>query len=649
MSRSKSKRQKGNGQPVKQTQSPPTSSSPSSRVTKPDWCKNKKKNKKRPPRHYNVPNNGGLQSNLPQAGSPNHSITKDERSKPCVNSSRIKIQEPGESKPTQLQCVRAPKVKVIYESESEFEFEFEFAYKDPAHAQAPLQSQLQSQSTSLERVVGREEATPASCPGHRQQSRGTSESESTSESQSVFSSESRREISLPSPPSPERIVDHEEVTPASLTDYEQQTHESILWDIDNEYELSSEVGSGLAREPFLSSPSPYTSALPKRSRPSAHDSRRKAVQAPVPSTPESLHEFEPGPSTSLEFVQDMCALFVRYAESGLFTQGNRIQPFRKVRGARPAAWPRGLSAEIGLETPSKAGSEIELFEPSQADVESESESQSEAEDDSDDELPTAKRPRYGLSVDSPEPNESTEPGSSNPGHLSNSEQTPDLHESAEREQSSGDELGLDLEPDLDLIASSELELVPELESPSAVASSDPEGKQLRTPTSIRDELPTRLVRQLNKKIEEAVSRDKEENPSHWGGLWMKEYARGGEIKERVEAEYRQDMIRKKEEEAKRKRIEKVDRDKKKKERERKRMEEQKMQEREARKKAEEQKKKKSQKRGRASQKTRYGGCRSCRSCWTGKGRSFRVVALGLISKEIRVMHNWRGLGKISYP
>ncbi|KAJ5436879.1 hypothetical protein N7445_007764 [Penicillium cf. griseofulvum] len=450
---------------------------------------------------------------------------------------------------------------------------------------------------SLERVVGREEATPASCPGHRQQSRGTSESESTSESQSVFSSESRREISLPSPPSPERIVDHEEVTPASLTDYEQQTHESILWDIDNEYELSSEVGSGLAREPFLSSPSPYTSALPKRSRPSAHDSRRKAVQAPVPSTPESLHEFEPGPSTSLEFVQDMCALFVRYAESGLFTQGNRIQPFRKVRGARPAAWPRGLSAEIGLETPSKAGSEIELFEPSQADVESESESQSEAEDDSDDELPTAKRPRYGLSVDSPEPNESTEPGSSNPGHLSNSEQTPDLHESAEREQSSGDELGLDLEPDLDLIASSELELVPELESPSAVASSDPEGKQLRTPTSIRDELPTRLVRQLNKKIEEAVSRDKEENPSHWGGLWMKEYARGGEIKERVEAEYRQDMIRKKEEEAKRKRIEKVDRDKKKKERERKRMEEQKMQEREARKKAEEQKKKKSQKRG----------------------------------------------------
>jgi hypothetical protein len=201
------------------------------------------------------------------------------------------------------------------------------------------------------------------------------------------------------------------------------------------------------------------------------------------------------------------------------------------------------------------------------------------------------------SEESPELLSSQKPGSSNPEQFSEPEETPDPHELSERELSSENVSGVNLGPDLDLIASSDPEPVPDLESPSDLArSSAPGSEQTRTPTSFRDELPTGLVRQLNKKIEDAIARDKKENPRHWGGLWMKEHARGEGIMKRVEEEYRQDLIRKKEEEAERKRIEKVQRDKRKKERERKRMEEQKMREREARKNGEEQKKKKSQKR-----------------------------------------------------
>lgn len=82
---------------------------------------------------------------------------------------------------------------------------------------------------------------------------------------------------------------------------------------------------------------------------------------------------------------------------------------------------------------------------------------------------------------------------------------------------------------------------------------------------------------------------------------MKELARGSEIKERVEAEYEREMVKKKEE-AERKRIKKQERDQKlkeKREREKKEREERKMQkerdEREAQKKKEEEQERQKQK------------------------------------------------------
>ncbi|CAI7583978.1 unnamed protein product [Penicillium glandicola] len=198
-----------------------------------------------------------------------------------------------------------------------------------------------------------------------------------------------------------------------------------------------------------------------------------------------------------------------------------------------------------------------------------------SDDDPDFEPPEAKRPRLisseleGLTdrEELSERGESPQPelGSSNPEHE------------------------LDLEPLLDLAILTNPEPLPGVER-----SSDPEGELSRTP-SMRDESPVRQSRQLNKRIEEEIARDKKENPTHWGGLWMKEYERGGQIKERVEAQYKQEMMRKKEE-AERKKKERDKMQKEKKEREKKEMEERKMQkereEREARKKKEEQERQK---------------------------------------------------------
>ncbi|KXG45530.1 uncharacterized protein PGRI_032970 [Penicillium griseofulvum] len=928
MSRSKSKRGKGNGQPVQQTQSPPISSSPPTRVTKqPAWQKNKKKNKSRGPQHSNVPNNGGLKSKPPQAVShnrphapnnggvkskppqaaSNHSITNDRQPKQSLNSSRVNVQKPAKSKPTQLQRARPPEEEIVDVAECEFEY----AHKDATHDQPQLQSQssLRSppsspprvpvlkktapesgnnwhqtretsspdiysesemeciplspphmdvdfertspvsdndppQSThelsaskskarsrsqfvspsgsernsslpspaslervagraevtsvsrpnhvrqargtsesesisqsqfvspsgserncslpspeSLERAVGRKEIMPSSRRDHRQQTRGTSESESITESRSVSRSQSRREISLPSPPSlasPERVVDHEKVTPVSRTDYEQQAHESISYN-DHDSELSSEVLANSGREQVLSSPSLFTTRVRKRSRPSAHGSRRKAVQIPVPSTPESRHDHEPVITIPLRIFKIVCGALVSLAEEGLSAQDMgiqpelltqiRIQPHRKAREAEPAAYPAGISSEIGEETPSKAGSVFELYGSSQADADSgsgsESESQSESgleseseseslaptteealpsspplplvppravprvpapslpplrwlsrfdkprpsrrsslrptvwasrlrakcyircgekfimidgnkfpwlfaefppaahanpgwmfpdnpddpnfeplEDDCDQELPKSKRRRL-ISGNSPgsevssEPDESIEPESevpevggslepepSNPEEWSEPE-TSDPQEQSERQKLLEDGHGLDLEPFLDDMRSPEPEPVPELEKPSDSArSSDPESEP-RTPTPIQDDSLVRRSRQITKRIEDEIERDKEENPTHWRSSNIKQYRRMEEIMVRVEAECMKEMTKKKAEaELKKKDLERKKRDKQqrdiaqkeKKEKEKKEMEEKKKKKeraaKEAQKKKEELKRKK---------------------------------------------------------
>jgi hypothetical protein len=189
-----------------------------------------------------------------------------------------------------------------------------------------------------------------------------------------------------------------------------------------------------------------------------------------------------------------------------------------------------------------------------------------------------RRRRSGLSGDSPE-TELTERESSEP------------EQPSEPEQSSESEAHIDFGPLLDCMRSSDPQPLPELERPSdAERSSNPESEHPRPPTSIRDELPVWQSRQLNKRIDEAIVRDMEENPKFWGGSWMKEYERGVPIKEQVEADYKQEMAKKKEE-AERKKREKQERDrilKEKREKKRKEMAEQKLrQEREEQKRMEE--------------------------------------------------------------
>ena len=179
-------------------------------------------------------------------------------------------------------------------------------------------------------------------------------------------------------------------------------------------------------------------------------------------------------------------------------------------------------------------------------------------DDPDSELPEAKRRRVELSANSPHPEElaQREGSPSEAQEPSNSEQS-SVPES-EPEQF------LDLESSLDLATWSNPGPLPNLERPSdpeipsapepvpgLEISSDPErplDPEIESPHApIRNELPVWQIRKLNKQIDKAVEMDKEQNPQHWGGSWMKEYERGRQIKEQIEAAYEQEMAKKKEE------------------------------------------------------------------------------------------------------
>ncbi|KAJ5863195.1 hypothetical protein N7455_007263 [Penicillium solitum] len=180
-------------------------------------------------------------------------------------------------------------------------------------------------------------------------------------------------------------------------------------------------------------------------------------------------------------------------------------------------------------------------------------------DDPDPELPEAKRRRVELSTNSPHPEELTQrEGSpseaqeaSNPEQSSVSESEPekflDLESLLDLATRSNPEPLAELEAS-DHERSSDREPLPELKrSTDPDRSSDPENETARPTAAIRDELPVWQIRQLNKQIDKAVEVDKEHNPQHWGGSWMKEYERGGHIKVQIEAAYEQEMVKKKEE------------------------------------------------------------------------------------------------------
>ncbi|KUM61925.1 hypothetical protein ACN42_g5177 [Penicillium freii] len=172
-------------------------------------------------------------------------------------------------------------------------------------------------------------------------------------------------------------------------------------------------------------------------------------------------------------------------------------------------------------------------------------------DDLDSELPEAKRRRVELSANSPHPEEQAQ----REGSPSEAQEASNPQQSLVPE--SEPEKFLDLESSLDLAAWSNPEPLPNLERPSdpepvpgLEISSDPErisDPETESPYApIRNELPVWQIRQLNKKIDKAVGMDKEQNPQHWGSSWMKEYERGRQIKEQIEAAYEQEMVRKKE-------------------------------------------------------------------------------------------------------
>lgn len=179
-------------------------------------------------------------------------------------------------------------------------------------------------------------------------------------------------------------------------------------------------------------------------------------------------------------------------------------------------------------------------------------------DDPDSEIPEAKRRRVELSAYSPHPEEliQREGSPSEAQEASNPEQS-SVPESEPEEF-------LDLEPLLDLAMCSNPEPLPNLERPSdherpsapelvpeLEISSDPEmpsDPEIESPHApIRNSLQVWQIRQLNKQIDKAVEMDKEQNPQHWGGSWMKEYERGGQIMVQIEAAYEQEMKKKKEE------------------------------------------------------------------------------------------------------
>ncbi|CAI7581465.1 unnamed protein product [Penicillium palitans] len=179
-------------------------------------------------------------------------------------------------------------------------------------------------------------------------------------------------------------------------------------------------------------------------------------------------------------------------------------------------------------------------------------------DDPDSELPEAKRRRVELSAYSPHPGELIQ----REGSPSEAQEAPNSEQSSVPE-SEPEEI-LDLEPLLDLAMCSNPEPLPNLEGPSdperpsapepvpeLEISSDPErpsDPEIESPHApIRDRLQVCQIRQLNKQIDKAVEMDKEQNPQHWGGSWMKEYERGGQIMVQIEAAYEQEMKKKKEE------------------------------------------------------------------------------------------------------
>lgn len=178
-------------------------------------------------------------------------------------------------------------------------------------------------------------------------------------------------------------------------------------------------------------------------------------------------------------------------------------------------------------------------------------------DDPDSELPEAKRRRVELSANSPHPEGLTQ----REGSSSEAQEALNAEQSSVPESEPGQLL--DLESSLDLATWPNPELLPNLERPSdperqsapgpvpeLEISSDPERPskpETESPhTPIRNELPVWQIRQLNKQIDKAVETDKEQNPQRWGGSWMKEYERGRQIKEQIEAAYEQEMVKKKE-------------------------------------------------------------------------------------------------------
>ncbi|QQK46565.1 hypothetical protein Pdw03_1463 [Penicillium digitatum] len=134
-------------------------------------------------------------------------------------------------------------------------------------------------------------------------------------------------------------------------------------------------------------------------------------------------------------------------------------------------------------------------------------------DDPNSKILEAKRRRLGLTEREESPSEA---------RVSTNSET-----ESEPESESEPEPFIDLGELLDLARSSNPEQLPVLERPSDLESENP-----HTPTSIRNELPVRQTRQLNKRIDEAVVIDKEQNPKYWGGSWMKEDSAGKIIKAR---------------------------------------------------------------------------------------------------------------------
>ncbi|KAJ5419671.1 uncharacterized protein N7487_003221 [Penicillium crustosum] len=179
-------------------------------------------------------------------------------------------------------------------------------------------------------------------------------------------------------------------------------------------------------------------------------------------------------------------------------------------------------------------------------------------DDPDSELPEAKRRRTELSANLPHPEELTQREGSHPDaqEASNPEQSPvpesepeqflDLVSFFDLATWSNPQSLPNIESPADPEISSAPEPVPELEiSSNPERPSDPEIENPLAP--IRNKLQVWQIRQLDKQIDKAVEMDKEQNPQHWGGSWMKEYERGGQIKVQIEAAYEQDMKKKKEE------------------------------------------------------------------------------------------------------